>query len=402
MNSRVNGHNGHTNHQAEEAAQDAHTGQTQESRSFTRIKVQHTKMQRAKMLHNKMMAASWRNKMILAKDSKVPLSSAQKLLAKFGLRPRPEGYGKRGKEAAAHERPEDGLHAQDSKNEHEHKHNEEQQKQGQEHKREHEHKHEHEHEHDQQNQGQQHKREREKDEEKNQGQQHKHEKDGERKQDQQQNQGQNGGQPQQQGPRDGQPRRENREREKSGRSYAVKPGKIKAVRRQALASPMQLLAKEKLGAPDLPDSLASACTKTALQLMSQIERDGPLLLFPYLLSMASPLRMVRSRQPARLLSHHNAALAYGPSVSSKALVTAKLHGLSLDNTLARQSAGIEYPDDDQLGALIKQRILDALGGAPATLGGGSTAPNAAAKSAPVASDTTLEVRMPPAAPGTKT
>ncbi|MEJ0003120.1 MAG: helicase [Pararobbsia sp.] len=391
MNSRVNNHHGQASHQAEEVAQDAHSQQTQEGRKFTRFKVQHTKMQRARMLHNKKMAAAafWKGKCFIGRD-KLPSPSAQKF-AKFGQKPRAESYGKA---HAKDEREKDDPHLLDPKHEH-NEHNEDKQKdgqgQGQGQGQEHEHeqrKQEQQHKQEQQqNQGQQHKQEQERQQNPDQGQNGGQSQQQQQQQQQQQNPNQNpnpDGQRQQQGQQGGK-----QPREKESRIHAVRSGKIKAVRSHALASPMQLLSKEKVGSPDLPDTLAVACTKNAARLMSQIERDGPLLLFPYLLSMMSPLRLVRSREPARLQSHVNAARAYGPAVSGKALATAELLHLSLDTTLARQGAGIEYHDDDQTGPLLKQRILDALGGASA----------ATPKNAPDASQKTPEVRMPPAAGG---
>ncbi|NIF54069.1 MULTISPECIES: helicase [Burkholderiaceae] len=377
MSSRIHGNNGHSNHQADELSQEAHTEQKFEAGTFTRFKVQRVKMQRARMLHNKMAAAFWKGKSFMGAN-RLPSPSAQKF-ARLGQRPRPESSGKsHAKDTEIREQPDDG--SQLNRYEHEHRRDDDPQKQHQ-----HSHPHEHEREHE---------RERDRDQQQpKQDQGREHERDQQR-QDQEPRRERDDGQPQQQqqGQPDGrQPRRDGDKRERSTRIQAAKVGKMRPVRLQALASPMQLLAKEKIGSPDLPSRLAADGTRAALDLLSQIPHDGPLLLVPYLLQMMSPLSMVRRRQPARLQSYHNASLAYAPAVSPKPAVTAKLHALSLDTALARRDAGVDYNDDEQSLAMIRQRILDAVGVAQSTADG-----------TPAASDTTLQVRMPPAAPEAKT
>ncbi|WP_316375679.1 hypothetical protein [Burkholderia anthina] len=178
---------------------------------------------------------------------------------------------------------------------------------------------------------------------------------------------------------------------------------------------MQLLAAQKLGAPDLPAELAAACAKEVLRLAAQIEL-GPLLAVPMLLAMRSPMAL--RRNAARLHAHRDAALMQGAATPGKAAAVAGLLGVALDNTLARQRAGIEYTYDDQSIAAVKQRILDTQAalparGAPAgaAVTGGATggaigdqtgaARQGAAKPAAGASDKTFEVRMAPAATAAK-
>jgi len=376
MSSRIHGNNGHSNQQAEELSQEAHTEQKFEARTFTRFKVQRVKMQRARMLHNKMAAAFWKGKSFMGAN-RLPSPSAQKF-ARLGQRPRPESSGKaHAKDADFREQPDDG--SQLNRYEHEHRRDDDPQKQ-------HQHPHPREREHE---------RERDRDQQQQQPKQDQERGRDQQRQEQEPRRERDDGQPQQQqqqGQPDGrQPRRDGGKRERSTRIHAAKLGKMRPVRLQALASPMQLLAKEKIGSPDLPSRLAADGTRAALDLLSQIPHDGPLLLVPYLLQMMSPLSMVRRRQPARLQSYHNASLAYAPAVSPKPAVTAKLHALSLDTALARRDAGVDYNDDEQSLAMIRQRILDVGGGA-----------QPAADGTPAASDTTLQVRMPPAAPEAKT
>ncbi|WP_256121972.1 hypothetical protein [Burkholderia sp. A2] len=174
---------------------------------------------------------------------------------------------------------------------------------------------------------------------------------------------------------------------------------------------MQLLATHKLGAPDLPAELAAACAKEVLRLAAQVEL-GPLLAVPMLLAMRSPMAL--RRNAARLHAHRHAALMQSAATPGKAAAVAGLLGVSLDNTLARQSAGIEYSYDDQSIAAVKQRILDTqaalpAGGVPAgaaVTGGATGGPTGAARQGTAkptagASDKTFEVRMAPAAPPAK-
>ncbi|KVE06859.1 helicase [Burkholderia anthina] len=399
MNSPIRNNHGH---HAADLAQQAqagaeHMGQMTQARGFTGVKVQHTKMQRARMQHNKMLAAAfYRGKRFAEGTHKPPPPSAQKLMRQLGQRPRPPGSAKaQGKEASAHERPDD-QHALEPRHEHEHPHERERKhEQGQ-----------------QQKHGQQQKRER--DQQHGDGQQqhrngHGHDRGSNP-------QGEEHGQPQQSGPRDGQPRRDGRQsgegRDKPRKFAIGKAGRAKAAARsQPLAATMQLLAAQKLGAPDLPAELAAACAKEVLRLAAQIEL-GPLLAVPMLLAMRSPMAL--RRNAARLHAHRDAALMQGAAAPSKAAAVAGLLGVALDNTLARQRAGIEYTYDDQSIAAVKQRILDtqaalpargAPAGAAVTGGaiGGQTgaAPQGAAKAAAGASDKTFEVRMAPAATAAK-
>ncbi|MDN7697018.1 helicase [Burkholderia sp. AU44665] len=358
-------------------------------------------MQRARMQHNKMLAAAfYRGKRFAEGLHKPPPPSAQKLMRQLGQRPRPAGSAKaQGKEASAHERPDD-QHALEPRHEHEHPHERERKhEQGQ-----------------QQKHGQQQKRER--DQQHGDGQQqhrngHGHDRGSNQ-------QGEEHGQPQQSGPRDGQPRRDGRQsgegRDKPRKFAIGKAGRAKAAARsQPLAATMQLLAAQKLGAPDLPAELAAACAKEVLRLAAQIEL-GPLLAVPMLLAMRSPMAL--RRNAARLHAHRDAALMQGAATPGKAAAVAGLLGVSLDNTLARQRAGIEYTYDDQSIAAVKQRILDTQAalparGAPAgaAVTGGATsgaigdqtgaARQGAAKAAAGASDKTFEVRMAPAATAAK-
>ncbi|PHP86837.1 helicase [Burkholderia sp. AU18528] len=403
MNSPIRNNHGH---HAADLAQQAqagaeHMGQMTQARGFTGVKVQHTKMQRARMQHNKMLAAAfYRGKRFAEGLHKPPPPSAQKLMRQLGQRPRPPGSAKaQGKEASAHERPDD-QHALEPRHEHEHPH-------------EHERKHE---QGQQQKHGQQQKRER--DQQHGDGQQqhrngHGHDRGSNQ-------QGEEHGQPQQSGPRDGQPRRDGRQsgegRDKPRKFAIGKAGRAKAAARsQPLAATMQLLAAQKLGAPDLPAELAAACAKEVLRLAAQIEL-GPLLAVPMLLAMRSPMAL--RRNAARLHAHRDAALMQGAATPGKAAAVAGLLGVSLDNTLARQRAGIEYTYDDQSIAAVKQRILDTQAalparGAPAgaAVTGGATsgaigdqtgaARQGAAKPAAGASDKTFEVRMAPAATAAK-
>ena len=409
MNSPIRNNHGH--HAADLVQQTQagaeHMGQLTQARGFTGVKVQHTKMQRARMQHNKMLAAAfYRGKRFAEGMHKPPPPSAQKLMRQLGQRPRPAGSAKaQGKEASAHERP-DGQHALEPRHEHEH-----------------EHPHEREREHEQgrqQKHGQQQKRER--DQQHGDGQQqhrngHGHDR-GSNPHGEEQGQGQ--GQPQQSAPRDGQPRRDGRQsgegRDKPRKFAIGKAGRAKAAARsQPLAATMQLLARQRLGAPDLPAELAAACAKEVLRLAAQIEL-GPLLAVPMLLAMRSPMAL--RRNAARLHAHRHAALMQSAATPGKATAVAGLLGVSLDNTLARQSAGIEYSYDDQSIAAVKQRILDTQAalparGAPAggAVTGGATggaiggqtgaARQGAAKPTAGASDKKFEVRMAPAAPEAK-
>lgn len=401
MNSPIRNNHGH---HAAELAQQAqagaeHVGQMTQARGFTGVKVQHTKMQRARMQHNKMLAAAfYRGKRFAEGMHKPPPPSAQKLMRQLGQRPRPAGSAKtQGKEASAHERPDD-PHALEPRHEHEH-----------------EHPHERERKHEQgqqQKHGQQQKRER--DQQHGDGQQqhrngHGHDRGSNQH-------GEEQGQPQQGTPRDGQPRRDGRQsgegRDKPRKFAIGKAGRAKAAARsQPLAATMQLLATHKLGAPDLPAELAAACAKEVLRLAAQIEL-GPLLAVPMLLAMRSPMAL--RRNAARLHAHRHAALMQSAAPPGKAAAVAGLLGVSLDNTLARQSAGIEYSYDDQSIAAVKQRILDTqaalpAGGVPAgtaVTGGATGGPTGAARHGTAkptagASDKTFEVRMAPAAPPAK-
>ncbi|WP_249203363.1 hypothetical protein [Burkholderia ambifaria] len=174
---------------------------------------------------------------------------------------------------------------------------------------------------------------------------------------------------------------------------------------------MQLLARQRLGAPDLPAELSAACAKEVLRLAAQIEL-GPLLAVPMLLAMRSPMAL--RRNAARLHAHRHAALMQSAATPGKAAAVAGLLGVSLDNTLARQSAGIEYSYDDQSIAAVKQRILDTQTALPAgaaqagaavtggAIGGqAGAARQGAAKPTAGASDKTFEVRVAPAAPTAK-
>ncbi|EMN1927455.1 helicase [Burkholderia ambifaria] len=399
MNSPIRNNHGH---HAADLAQQAqagaeHMGQLTQARGFTGVKVQHTKMQRARMQHNKMLAAAfYRGKRFAEGMHKPPPPSAQKLMRQLGQRPRPAGSAKaQGKEASAHERP-DGQHVLEPRHEHEHPHERE---------REHE-------QGRQQKHGQQQKRER--DQQHGDGQQqhrngHGHDRGSNP-------QGEEQGQPQQNAPRDGQPRRDGRQsgegRDKPRKFAIGKAGRAKAAARsQPLAATMQLLARQRLGAPDLPAELAAACAKEVLRLAAQIEL-GPLLAVPMLLAMRSPMAL--RRNAARLHAHRHAALMQSAATPGKAAAVAGLLGVSLDNTLARQSAGIEYSYDDQSIAAVKQRILDTQAALPAgaaqagaavtggAIGGqAGAARQGAAKPTAGASDKTFEVRMAPAAPTAK-
>ncbi|MBP0609314.1 MULTISPECIES: helicase [Burkholderia] len=396
MNSPIrNNHGRHAADLAQQAqAGTEHTGQMTQARGFTGVKVQHTKMQRARLQHNKMLAAAfYRGKRFAEGMHKPPPPSAQKLMRQLGQRPRPGGSAKaQGKEASAHERPDD-PHALEPRHEHEHPH-------------ERERKHE---------QGQQQKRER--DQQHGEGQQHRNGHGHDRGSNQQ---GEEQGQPQQRSPRDGQPRRDGRqsgEGRDTPRKFAIgKAGRAKAAARsQPLAATMQLLATQKLGAPDLPAELAAACAKEVLRLAAQVEL-GPLLAVPMLLAMRSPMAL--RRNAARLHAHRHAALMQSAATPGKAAAVAGLLGVSLDNTLARQRAGIEYSYDDQSIAAVKQCILDTQAALPAgkapagaAVTGGATggaiggqtgaARQGAAKATAGASDKTFEVRMAPAAPTAK-
>jgi hypothetical protein len=357
MNSPVRHNPGH---HAADLAHDAqagaeHIGEMAQGRGLMRVKVQHTKMQRARMLHNKMLAAAfYRGKRFAEGNHKPPPPSAQKLMRQLGQRPRPAPSAKgHGKDAAVREPREDAPHGPEQKHEHEHerKREQEQQKHGQQQKRE----------HDQGQDRQGHGREHDQ----GQSRQHEHGHD-------QGQQGQERGQSQQGSPRDGQPKRDGRDsqegregRREEPRKFAIgKTGRAKAAaRKQPLSAAMQVIARNKLGSPDLPAELAAACTKEVMRLTSQIEL-GPLLAVPLLLSMASP--MVLKRNATRLHAHRNAVLMQNAATPGKAAATANLIGVSLDNTLARQGAGIEYSYEDQSIAAVKQRILDALAALPAT------------------------------------
>ncbi|MGY6236039.1 helicase [Burkholderia ambifaria] len=397
MNSPIRNNHGH---HAADLAQQAqagaeHMGQLTQARGFTGVKVQHTKMQRARMQHNKMLAAAfYRGKRFAEGMHKPPPPSAQKLMRQLGQRPRPAGSAKaQGKEASAHERP-DGQHALEPRHEHEH-----------------EHPHEREREHEQ---GRQQKRER--DQQHGDGQQQHRNGHGHDRGSNPQGEEHGQGQPQQNAPRDGQPRRDGRQsgegRDKPRKFAIGKAGRAKAAARsQPLAATMQLLAKQRLGAPDLPAELAAACAKEVLRLAAQIEL-GPLLAVPMLLAMRSPMAL--RRNAARLHAHRHAALMQSAATPGKAAAVAGLLGVSLDNTLARQSAGIEYSYDDQSIAAVKQRILDTQAALPAggaqagaavtggAIGGqADAARQGAAKPMAGASDKTFEVRMAPAAPTAK-
>ncbi|MET3553177.1 helicase [Burkholderia sp. 567] len=401
MNSPIRNNHGH---HAADLAQQAqagaeHMGQLTQARGFTGVKVQHTKMQRARMQHNKMLAAAfYRGKRFAEGMHKPPPPSAQKLMRQLGQRPRPAGSAKaQGKEASARERP-DGQHALEPRHEHEHPHERE---------REHE-------QGRQQKQGQQQKRER--DQQHGDGQQQHRNGHGHDHGSNPQGEEHGQGQPQQNAPRDGQPRRDGRQsgegRDKPRKFAIGKAGRAKAAARsQPLAATMQLLARQRLGAPDLPAELAAACTKEVLRLAAQIEL-GPLLAVPMLLAMRSPMAL--RRNAARLHAHRHAALMQSAATPGKAAAVAGLLGVSLDNTLARQSAGIEYSYDDQSIAAVKQRILDTQAALPAgaaqagaavtggAIGGqAGAARQGAAKPTAGASDKTFEVRMAPAAPTAK-
>ncbi|MBN3825120.1 helicase [Burkholderia sp. Ac-20384] len=322
MNSRIRGNQGRQNHQTDELANESHAEQTHQSGAFARIKIQHTKAQRARMLHNKMSAAFWKGKSFIG-THRQPSAVSQKL-AKLGQRPRADMYGKwRAKSGEGHD------HALNLVGSEQERHREGDRQQGH---------HERECEREQSRQGQEHGR--------NRGGDHP------QQQSQKQGKGQDDRQPRQQNPGD---------RKRTGSVHAIKPGKMRALSPHTLPSPMQLLAKANSGAPDLSSTLAIAGTKAALDLLSKMPHDGPLLLVPYLLKMIAPLSMVKSRQPARLQAYRNAALASAPS-DGRAPVTAKLHALSLDALLARRDSSIDYTEGEQSIAMVRQRILDIVNG----------------------------------------
>jgi hypothetical protein len=272
----------------------------------------------------------------------------------LGARPRPgESAKKRGKEGATQGRPE-FAHGPEQKHELERN-------------REHEQQQRHDQHHEQ---------------EQEQGRQH------------EQNQSGGGGPPQGNSQRDGQQKREDGDAsEKRGkpRAFAVgKAARAKAAARNQLLQPiMQELVRRKLGAPDLPSELAAACTREVLRLTSQIEY-GALLAVPLLLSMTSP--MVMKQNPARLKAYRGALLAQQAATPEKAATTARVIELLADNGNARREADIQYSDDDNSIAMVKQRILDEA----------RTQPPAVTLASARASDTEQEVRTAPAALGAKT
>lgn len=334
MTTRVNGHQGHQNHHAEQAAHEAQTGAEHAGQaSHTHTVMQRTKMLRAKLQHNKQAAAFFRNKRFATSNHKPPSPSAQKLLRQFGQRPAPKGRG--GKDGQGRGKDGQGRREDDPHDKREHE-----QGQG----------HGHDHPHDQKD-GQQH------------GQGNGNEQNG-----------QGSGQPQQHAPRDGQKRRE------KPAKFAIK--KVKAALKTAPSNRLQQVAEQHRESPDQPRALAAAYTKAVLHFTSQIEL-GPLL--APLLVLGSASRMVLKREPARLHAQRNGALVRLGAAAGKTAAAAGLIGQSLDLTLARQRFGIEYSDDDQSLAMVKQRLLDALAGMPAMT----------AKSTPVASEKAQEVRTAP-------
>jgi hypothetical protein len=332
MNSRVHG----GSHHAEQMAHDTQAGDEHASQALTghlhsqRAGMQRTKL-RAKIQHNKAQAAFFKNKRFAAANHRPASAGAQKMLRQLGQRPRPGQSAKaRGKDGAAHDPREDERRKQQS-----HKHDDRHEQGHEQHAREHE------HEHDRR-------------ESEDQGQ----------RQGQGQNQGRGQGQQQSAAQRD----RQQQERRDRASKFAIKAGKASA--RRALPVPpaaLQSIAAQHGGARDLPGVLANAYTKAVVDHTSKMEL-GPLLAPLLVLGMASP--MVLRRRPARLHAHLNGALANraqsasGADSAEKSVAVTGVLGHSVDMTLARQRYAIEYSDDEQSLAIVKQRLLDATRSVP--------------------------------------
>ncbi|GAB7524095.1 helicase [Paraburkholderia sp. 2C] len=366
MSTRIHGGD---HHHAEQAAHDAHTGDEHASQALTgqahtsRMTMQRTKL-RAKIQHNKaQVAAFYRNKRFATSHHKPPSASAQKLVRQLGQRPRPGQSAKgRGKDGVARD-PREDRHAREDNQKRDEKH---------EHSRDqHGHEHEHQRRDQDQNQGQ------------GRGQ-------GQSRQQQQQQQPQQQQQQQQQGPsqRDGQPR----ERREKPPKFALKVGRIPAV--PALPTGLRSIAERHGAAPDLPHVLATAYTKAVVGLTSQMEL-GPLLAPLLVLNMSS--RMTLKRDPERLnaqrtIAHRAEAGGAGAAGAPAKAAAACIIGQSLDMTLARQRFAIEYSDDEQSLAMVKQYLLDATRNTSAS----------SANSSSDASRNSQEVRVAPPGSGTGT
>ncbi|CAB3769453.1 helicase [Paraburkholderia solisilvae] len=361
MNSRVHG----GSHHAEQVAHDAQTGDEHASQALTghlhaqRSVMQRTKL-RAKIQHNKAQAAFFKNKRFAAANHRPASAGAQKMLRQLGQRPRPGQSAKaRGKDGAARDPREDERRKQQQNHKHDDRH-----EQGHEqHAREHEHEHDR---HEGQDQGQR------------------------------QGQGQNPGRGQGQQQDPAQRERQQQERRERASKFAIKAGNASA--RRALPAPpaaLQSIAAQHGGTRDLPDVLANAYTKAVVDLTSKMEL-GPLLAPLLVLGMASP--MVLKRRPARLHAHLNGALANraqsasGADPAGKSAAVAGVLGHSVDMTLARQRFSIEYSDDEQSLAMVKQRLLDAT----------RTAPTGTPKHDADASRNSQQIRVTPSTPGAGT
>jgi hypothetical protein len=354
MSSRIGGYQNHAGQYAGQASQQGHaSSQTQQSASLQRSKLQ------ARLLQNKAPQTSvlFRNKRFATSLQQHSSPSGQKLVRQFGQRPTPAASAKRRDQMPAANDRNDRTQENEPPREREEATQEHEQREKQ-----------------QQNQRQ------DQDPMLDQEDEHKHERDAEHgtgdesgqfQQDQEHSQDQDS--------QNGQQRHEQREKP---RTFALSVTKIKP--KAVLSNSIQFVAEQHRGSLQLPGILSEAYAKGVLEFTSQF-KHGPLLAVPLLLSMTS--RMVLKRTPARLRAHHNGIRAHAPAEPGKSAATAGLIGLSLDLTLARQRFGIEYSDDDQSLAAIKQRLINALGGTPVS----------AATSTTIASDRKPELRMGPVA-----
>ncbi|MEA3118265.1 MAG: hypothetical protein QOI13_1535 [Paraburkholderia sp.] len=338
MTTRINSGDGR---QAQQAAEDARAGAEHSTSAHaqqthaSQVHMQRTKLAAKLRQENAQHAAFYRNRRFATSNHKPTSAAAQKLLRQLGQRPRPGHAAKeRGKDGLAHEPREEAQGAEEKYKQHE----------------------------------------------KQEG--HEKREEGDPQQNGQQNEQQNG-QGEQQAPRD----RQNRERREKRSKFAVKAGKAgKAARARVLPNGLQLLAERHRDSPDLREELATSYTKAVLRLTSKMERGGLLLPLLLLSNITSPRGELASKV-ARMNAQGNAVHALrGPDANTAASVGVLEQ--SRDLTLALHTSGIEYSDDEQSLAMVKQRLLDATADTPA----------ATAKRGAAASGNSQEVRVAPVAP----
>ncbi|MFM0733742.1 hypothetical protein PQQ52_25000 [Paraburkholderia sediminicola] len=411
MNNRIT-HGGHTPEATqlqEQTTQLHHTQQTTRSQ-----KLQHTRMQQARVRHSMLAAKFALNKRWAhshGAGARGPL--AQKVATRFGTKPTPKGAagkgaGLRAKDKELHDK--EALHDQDTDKElHEQPAPRERDQDTPKQK-------ERDREKDRQQEQRQPDKERQKDGESQQKRNggHGHGRDGgnggngggnhdddhphqqQQQSSQQQSQQQSQQPPQQQSqqqPRQ-HPPREGKNSERGAPKFAVTGRKISTTVK--VPENFQVLGAklDNANSIDTARVLLQTFAKVVLRLAAQLECGfalAPLMV----LNATSPGAMRRS--PARMQSQIASAMfsqqraPAGGTVSAKASAGVGILSHSLDLTMARKRFSVGYPIDDQSLLSVRQLMIDVKAAMPAL---------AASNGVPTASDKPSEVRVVPAAPGT--